>query len=218
MPEYVIKFFSKKEYADTLINGIFYMNHAGYYRKKEEKEGQWDFTEGALSHETAIAKGLNYPIYCMYAVDETDIINNTVYIDKKIIDDFNCANGYAVVIRFNDFEKLLESCDTKGYTMVGDLVQYGTLSNDEMKHFFKEKSCSNLFVKRPCFSYQHEYRIVIYKNIVKSRRNNCESCNEKSQNEFHEEFHIDKSIKDKAKLISIKECHKSNDKYAINLC
>ena len=97
-------------------------------------------------------------------------------------------------------------------------MQYGTLSSDEMKHFFKEKSCSNLFVKRPCFSYQHEYRIVIYKNIVNLRKNNCEGCIEERQNEFHEEFHIDKSIEDKAKLISLKECNKSNDKYIINLC
>lgn len=216
MIKYVIKFVSEKDYADTLMDGILYMNHAGSYREKEE--GQGDFVECALSLETDIAKGLNYPIYCMYAVEEIDIINDTVHIDKKVIDDFKCANGYAVVIKFSDFEQLLKSCDTTGYAMTGGLVKYGTLSNDDIKYFFKDKLCSNLFVKRPCFRHQHEYRIVIYKDIVKSKKYNHGECNEDNNENFHEEFHIkDKSIKDKAKLISIKDCHKLNDKYVLNL-
>ena len=60
---YLIKFVSKREFADDLINGNFYMNIAKYFHRLEGMQG--DQAEAAVSYQSMIFKNTHAPIFCM---------------------------------------------------------------------------------------------------------------------------------------------------------
>ena len=61
---YIIKFTSKRKYADALCNGSFFMHPAHYYQALQN--GRGDALEGAFSHLYIPEKRLYLPIYSLY--------------------------------------------------------------------------------------------------------------------------------------------------------
>ena len=164
MIKYLIKFVSKLEYAKMLQNGRFFMRPLSYYRCLEE--GQGDVLEGAISHFIFMFKNTQWPIYCFYSVDDSDVISNeNIKIDKRCIDDFKCKDGYIVIINFSEFEKMLPTIDTEGYQLSAGKVSYRNIVFEELADLMKKETLDNVFIKRLKYSYQKEYRIVITKNI-----------------------------------------------------
>lgn len=164
MIRYLIKFVDKFDYAKMLQNGQFFMRPLSYYRFLEI--GQGDSYEGAVSHSIAMFKNAQWPICCFYSVDVSDILNDgSVCIPKRCLDDFKCFNGYAVVIDYEKFEKLLSSIDTKGFQLSAGKVVYRYIEFEELVDMMKADAMDNVFIKRPDFAYQKEYRIVITKNV-----------------------------------------------------
>lgn len=161
--DYLIKFCSKEAYADDLLNGKLFMNAAGYYRSLEL--GQGDPMESAISSHSQIFTNSGRPIYCMYTVKESDILDGEALISEQVINDFGCANGWAVIIDYAAFVERLKTLDTGERPLAHNPVRYGYISDGLMNDLMTKRDCRNLFIKNPYFSHQKEYRIVVGANL-----------------------------------------------------
>lgn len=163
MIEYLIKFVSKEKYAVDLLNGNLFMHCARYYHMLEEKygPGQGDLREASIIPGIAMYKNINLPVFCLYTVESEDILDEEVAIDKRIIQDFGCENGFLVLIEYKRFVEEIKHCRTNGYQLDAGPVVYGTPSKELIVKLFEPSEIGNLFIKHPYFKYQKEYRIVI---------------------------------------------------------
>ncbi len=155
---YLIKFVSKREFADDLINGNFYMNIAKYFHRLEGMQG--DQAEAAVSYQSMIFKNTHAPIFCMYTVYTDQMVNGCVKVPKKVIEDFKAT--YAVVINAQRLELLLSSNKLQTYFgFAFGVVGYKILTPEDTIALFQDKHMTNLFIKRPYFLQQQEYRIAV---------------------------------------------------------
>lgn len=88
---YLLKFAPQEAYIDDLMNGHLYMNAAGYYHGQPGEQG--DPLEASLAYGAGIYANWLLPIYCMFTVRESDIVDNSVVITRRMIDEFRCADG-----------------------------------------------------------------------------------------------------------------------------
>lgn len=158
--QYLIKLVSQKSYADALCNGDLFMHSAEYYHQFED-QGQGDKREASIFAEARIYRGSQYPIYCMTTVFSDDIKNSRILISKRMVEDFNCNDGYAVLINYLRFQEKVKMMDTRDAPHYENTVQYGIPSPELSKKWFCSSSLDHLFVKHPYFSYQKEYRIIV---------------------------------------------------------
>lgn len=165
MIKYLFKFVSERAHADFLLDGNLFMRPACYYHKIEA--GQGDLGEAAISHDICVYKHSHVPIYCAYAVDELDIIGGTVAVSERCVKDFNCENGYVVIIDFQKFDQALTTLLSHGYEVDVGLVNYHKLTFEDTGELLCDNTPKNLFVKRPSFSYQKEFRIVVCREVYK---------------------------------------------------
>lgn len=213
MIKYLIKFVSKEKYADDLLRGKLFMHCSKYYHDLEKKHGpgQGDIREGSIFPNAAIYKNIYLPIYCMYMIKDEDIIDGQVIIDKRVIQDFGCQQGYMVIMPFDQLGQVLPTADTGGYQMDGAEVWYGTLSQDNLCTIFNSKKAINLRVKNPYFHYQKEYRLIVYKNLYEDNYPDC------LQEEVTFSCCLSKTITDIAKKIPISYLEKTDTGFALKL-
>lgn len=81
------------------------MNAAGCHHDPPSEQG--DSLEASLAYGMGINANWLLPIYCMLTVRESDIVNNTVVITGRMIDDFRCGDGCIGIVRYGCFERLL---------------------------------------------------------------------------------------------------------------
>lgn len=213
MIRFLVKFVSKEAYANDLLNGKLFMHCARYYHDIEKKygPGQGDLREGSLFPNVAIYKNIYFPIYCMYMIKDEDIIDGNVIFDKRIIQDFNCAQGFLVVIPFGYFERVLPTADTGGFAMDGSEVRYGIPNKALVEAMITSEDASNLFIKHPFFMYQREYRLVVFKDIYKG-------CPPKSlQEEKTYTCCLANPIADQAKKVPISNLHETEAGFVLCL-
>ena len=180
MADYVIKFVSQYTHAETLVNGTLFMRPAMYYHYLEE--GQGDKHEGAIDNsiDTPSYKGWSHPIYCMYYLDEKEIKDGKAIIPQKVISDFKCDKGYAVVIPKDQFMSLIPN-KYEGSSVYTGKVKYGISTPlSKFLSMFDSTGRESLFLKRPVFSHQKEFRVTIDKQLfdrpnseVKEKVYNC---------------------------------------------
>ena len=175
MIRYLLEFVKEERYADDLLNGRLFMHCAKYYHDIENRFGlgRGDLREGSLFPNTAIYRNIYFPIYCTYMIKDEDIIGGHVLIDNRIIDDFDCKKGYAVIIPFEPFEEALTTADTGGYRMDGVEVWYSFPTQEDIGKMFSSDDALNLRVKHPYFRYQKEYRLIVFRNIYKDNFSAC---------------------------------------------
>lgn len=174
MPRYLIKFVSQLSHAEDLRSGKLFMRPASYYRDLEQGQriGQKDPFESAMSHQVAIYKNPRWPIYCMYTVkDECVDGRRNMHIPKQIIEDFTNAQGYAVVLDRDKFEKRLSTVKTNGYMLRAGQVNYHYITMEDTKQMLSSGKINPLALKHPYFSYQNEYRIIIANSVLDGREN-----------------------------------------------
>lgn len=166
--QYLLKFVARKEYAEMLLDGYFFMRPAEYYHRGEvSKLGQNDIMEAAVSHQLRIYKHGRCPIFCMSMIQDTDIEQGKVTISEQCIEDFHCEDGYLVIINFEEFEKKLHTLYSEGYCVCGGPVNYRNITLEEMCKLMGDNSPKNLFIKHPLLAYQREFRIVVCKELYK---------------------------------------------------
>lgn len=102
---YLLKFAPQEAYINDLMDRRLYMNAAGYYHGLPGEQG--DPLEASLAYGMGIYAHWLLPIYCMFTVRESDIVDNTVMITRRMIDEFRCAEGWIGIVRYGCFERLL---------------------------------------------------------------------------------------------------------------
>ncbi len=155
---YVLKFTPKEAYIDDLLDGRLYMNAAGYYHGLPGEQG--DPLEASLSYGMGIYANWLLPIYCMFTVRESDIVDNTVVISRRMIDEFRCTDGWIGIVRYACFERLLNrAIDSGNGISLHDTVFYGATTPSVTTKAFQGIP-HNLVIKTPRYAYQREYRII----------------------------------------------------------
>ena len=135
--KYLVKFVTEESHANDLLDGKLFMRPSRYFRSLESKNldhRRGDQTEGAIFAD-ARGTAVNYlgifqnddlPIFCTYTVYENDIADNRIAISKKVVEEFNCEQGFAVLIDYLGFKQDLEKIKEKQYHY-GDLIEYPKL-------------------------------------------------------------------------------------------
>ncbi|NLL91043.1 MAG: hypothetical protein GX222_01300 [Ruminococcaceae bacterium] len=159
--KYLLKFTSEYDYAKTLLEGKLFMNQASYYHNLEV--GQGDIREGSFSNESMAYVGTSYPIYCLYAAYEHQLVDNSIIVPEKLATDFQAK--YVTVIKFDEFMQMLKNNElgTEYGLTVGE-VNYRYLSIEDSHEMLKGEKNSLLY-KTPNFKYQQEFRIIVHENL-----------------------------------------------------
>ena len=172
---YIVKFVNKIQHALDLIEGKIFMLPVGYYATlpKENGNGRSDKSEGEIFPHFYI--GHDYPIFCSYYLNDDRITRHNAIdsfsINRKVIDGFDCANGYVVVIPFQSFENHLRSPahDFQGWQIEGGLINYESLSNQKSNQIISNTALWKyaLMHKSQSFNYQNEFRLICNKSMTK---------------------------------------------------
>ena len=108
MLKYLIKFI-KEEHLKYLLTVGLYMNAAGYYALMEDQQSkQADKHEGLGCSSCLMYKNRNRPVWCCTAIEEDDIVNNFIKLDKRIFSDFfgdDLGKGKLVLFEYESFLK-----------------------------------------------------------------------------------------------------------------
>lgn len=155
---YLLKFTPKKAYIDDLMDGRLYMNAVGYYHGLPGEQG--DPLEASMAPGACLYRYTCLPIYCMYTVRENDIVNNTVNIPKRMIQEFGCEDGWIGIVQYASFARLADRHTTDD----GSIYAHGPISygvpGPKLIHEIFEGIPHNLVIKTPKYAYQREYRII----------------------------------------------------------
>ena len=207
--KYLIKFVAKRSYAKDLLQGKLFMHPATYYHNLAETAGagQGDLGEASIVPGLCIYKYYHLPIYCMYAVLDSDIKNGETLIDGRCISDFHCSDGFAVLIDFSQFEPMLYNVKTEGYELEAGLVTYHALTQADLGPLMIDDTPRNLFIKRPGFLYQKEFRIVICKQIYRDGEPPV----------YEKVYWLDHALDAIAKIIPISSLRKRDNNYVLPL-
>lgn len=96
----------------------------------------------------------------MYTVRENDIVNNTVKIPKRMIQEFGCEDGWIGIVQYGRFARLADRHIADG----GSIYAHGPISygvpGPKLIREISEGIPHNLVIKTPKFAYQKEYRII----------------------------------------------------------
>lgn len=155
---YLLKFAPREAYIDDLINGRLYMNAAGYYHGLPGEQG--DPLEASMAPGARLHGNTCLPIYCMYTVRENDIVNNTVKIPKRMIQEFGCEDGWIGIVQYVSFAHLADRHIAEdGSIYAHGPISYGVPGPKLIREIF-EGIPHNLVIKTPKYAYQKEYRII----------------------------------------------------------
>lgn len=155
---YLLKFVLKGAYIDDLINGRLYMNAAGYYHGLPGEQG--DPLEASMAPGVCLYGYTCLPIYCIYTVRENDIVDNTMKIPIRMIQQFGGADGWIGIVQYDSFASLADRHTTDdGSIYAHGPVSYGVPGPKLIREIF-EGIPHNLVIKTPRYAYQKEYRII----------------------------------------------------------
>lgn len=203
---YLLKFAPQEAYIDDLMDGRLYMNAAGYYHDLPGEQG--DPLEASLAYGMGIYAHWLLPIYCMFTVRKSDIVDNTVVITTRMLDEFKCADGWIGIARYGCFERLLNrKIDSGNGISLHSPVFYGAPAPSVTDEAFQGIPY-NLVIKAPKYAYQREYRIIGSQPVdwrLKSDENNP-GC--KNEEYGHAELDLGNSLRDfswKAPVSSLTE-------------
>ena len=153
---HLLKFAPKEAHIDNLLNGRLYMNAAGRNHDLPHKQG--DPLETSLACGMGIFANWLLSIYRIFTERESDIVNNTVVITRRMIDEFRCAEGWISIVRHSHFKRPLnrKSTSRNNISLHGPIF-YGTPTPHPTYDVPRGITC-NLAIKTPKFAYQREYR------------------------------------------------------------
>lgn len=155
---HLLKFVPKEAYIDDLISSHLYMNAAGYYHGLPGEQG--DPLEASMAPGACLYRNVCQPIYCMYAVRENDIADNTVKIPIRMIQEFGCADGWIGIVQHDSFARLADRHIAEdGSIYAHGPISYGVPGPKLIREIF-EGIPHNLVITTPKYAYQQEYRII----------------------------------------------------------
>ena len=156
---YLLKFVSKDDYAQSIIEGKLYMRTANYYRTIFESESK-DPYEGSVSHKSMIFKGSNHYIFSTYQLTNK-MINENATINIDLVKHFGCQEGFIVLLDFKKFSNLLKNSSNNSYELIGFSITYCNNINMKMtKTMLLGNHYESLAIKPTKFKDENEYRFV----------------------------------------------------------
>lgn len=100
------------------------------------------------------------PIYCMHTARVNDIVDNTVKIPIRMIQEFGRADGWIGIVRYDSFARLADRhIADDGSIYAHGPISYGVPGPKLIREIF-EGIPHNLVIKTPKYAYQQEYRII----------------------------------------------------------
>lgn len=191
---YLLKFAPKEAYIDDLLDGCLYMNAAGYYHRLPGEQG--DPLEASIAYGMGVYVNWLLPIYCMFTVRESDIVNNTVAITRRMIDEFRCADGWIGIVRYSCFEGLLNrKIGTENGISLHSPVSYGAPGQRVTDKAF-HGTPYNLIIKTPKYAYQREYRIIGSRPVEWHLKPDENNPGRKTEEYGHAELDLGSSLTD----------------------
>lgn len=164
---YLIKFQKDATFAETLLKkGEIFLQSAQYYAELEMKtgiRGQGDRHEA--QYFGFINMGMEFPIYCMYAVNSSQLKNQEIIIDPRVVDDFCKDGGYITICKTTDFlHQFNQFCETDDWC--AGRVWYVNRTPEFDIECLKRKITPHFF-KDVDLAYQQEFRIKINESLEK---------------------------------------------------
>ena len=165
-PIFLLKMGLTEEFADTIVKeNKIYTNSVKYYTYIEENElnkGVLDEREGLLLN--CIHKFSDDPIFCLYSINDCDIVKiedeTYISINKQFYINFSKNKEWCVVIKGKPFiDKCIQNFKGVGYRL--GPVLYGFLNYYQQSSLIVDKNRDSIYIKRPEFAYQNEYRLYI---------------------------------------------------------
>lgn len=96
----------------------------------------------------------------MYTVRENDIVDNTVKIPIRMIQEFGCADGWIGIVQYGSFARLADRHTADdGSIYAHGPISYGVPGPKLIREIF-EGIPHNLVIKTPKYAYQKKYRII----------------------------------------------------------
>ena len=96
----------------------------------------------------------------MYTVRENDIVDGSVQIPKRMIQEFGCEDGWTGIVQYVSFAHLADRHIVEDESIyVHGPISYGVPGPKLICEIF-EGIPHNLVIKTPKYAYQKEYRII----------------------------------------------------------
>ena len=99
-------------------------------------------------------------VICMYTVRENDIVDNTVKIPIRMIQEFGCADWWIGIVQYDSFARIADRHTADdGSIYAHGPIPYSVPRPKLIREIF-EGIPRNLVIKTPKYAYQKEYRII----------------------------------------------------------
>lgn len=212
---YLLKFAPKEAYIDDLMNGRLYMNPAGYYHGRPGEQG--DPLEASMVPRARLYGNYRLPIFCMYTVRQSDIVNDCVQIPMRMVREFGCADGWIGIVRYDSFARLADShiADGGGIYAHGT-ISYGVPGPKLIGEMFQGTAC-NLLIKTPKYAYQREYRIIGSQSVEYYLKPDAKHPGCKTEEYGHAELNLGSSLIGFSWKIPVSSLEKTQDGFMLKL-
>lgn len=212
---YLLKFAPREAYIDDLINDRLYMSAAGYYHGLPGEQG--DPLEASMAPGVCLYGYSRLPIYCMYTVCENDIVDNTVKIPIRMIQEFGCADGWIGIVRYDSFTRLADRrIADDGSIYAHGPISYGVPRPKLIREIF-EGIPYNLVIKTPKYAYQQEYRIIGSRPVECPLLPDEDHTDRRIENYAHAELDLSSSLADFSWKASVPSLEESQDGLMLEL-
>ena len=157
---------------------------------------QGDPLEASLAYGMGIYANCLLPTYCMFTVRERDIVDNTVVITRRMIDEFRCTDGWVGIVRYACFERLINrAIDSGNDISLHDTVFYGAPTPSVTVEAYQGIPL-NLVIKTPKYAYQREYRNIGSQQVEWHLRPDKNNPSRKIEEYGHAELDLGSSLTD----------------------
>lgn len=145
---------------------------------------------------------------CMYTVRKNDIVDNTVKIPMRMIQEFGCADGLIGIVQYDSLTRLADRHTTdNGNIYAHGPISYGVPGPKPIREIF-EGIPHNLVIKTPKYAYQKEYRIIGSRPVECPLLPDEDHTDRRIENYAHAELDLSSSLADfswKASVPSLEE-------------
>ena len=155
----LIKFVSRKEYAEQLLQGKPYLQAIEEFRATEQGDGRADPCEGLIS--PIMGANMDRAVYCMTRISDLDFDRFLQSPDGQRIKYEFAQEGAAVLIKDPvEFLSRFQDSEPEGIGF-GPVVYDGSLFNSKVALAnWKDATRIVPYHKNRTYAYQHEFRIV----------------------------------------------------------
>ena len=155
----LVKFVSKKEYAEQLLQGKPYLQAIEEFRATEQGDGRADPCEGLVS--PIMGANMDRAVYCMTRISDLHFGRFLQSPDGQRVRNEFAQGGAAVLIKDPvEFLKRFQDSEPEGIGF-GPIVYDGCLfeTKTALAHW-KDAASIVPYHKNQTYAYQHEFRIV----------------------------------------------------------